>query len=210
MNNLFNKLERKFGKYAIPHLTFVMIGCYVVGYLLQAVNPEFPAAFLSLDISQILRGQIWRLFTWILIPPSSLDVFTLIRYAVSAHQILYWINVIAICASLANFLIFFLSGRRGSRLTREQRRMRRSFRDAQRAARGARPRTVDGTAREADVEKIRPYRHRCEVCGRTDVSDPDLEFRYCSKCDGAHEYCMDHLYTHTHVKGPHSADEGGH
>ena len=78
MNNLFNKLERKFGKYAIPHLTFVMIGCYVVGYLLQAVNPEFPAAFLSLDISQILRGQIWRLFTWILIPPSSLDVFTLI------------------------------------------------------------------------------------------------------------------------------------
>ena len=151
-----------------------------------------------------------KVLGWIYGAYMAYDVITLIRYAVSAHQILYWINVIAICASLANFLIFFLSGRRGSRLTREQRRMRRSFRDAQRAARGARPRTVDGTAREADVEKIRPYRHRCEVCGRTDVSDPDLEFRYCSKCDGAHEYCMDHLYTHTHVKGPHSADEGGH
>ena len=38
------------------------------------------------------------------------------------------------------------------------------------------------------------------MCGRTEISDPDLEFRYCSKCDGAHEYCMEHLYTHVHIK----------
>ncbi len=44
------------------------------------------------------------------------------------------------------------------------------------------------------------YTHRCTVCGRTDVSDPDLEFRYCSRCKGYHCYCEDHINNHTHVE----------
>ena len=43
-------------------------------------------------------------------------------------------------------------------------------------------------------------RHRCAVCGRTELDDETLEFRYCSKCNGNYEYCQDHLFTHTHVK----------
>ena len=43
-------------------------------------------------------------------------------------------------------------------------------------------------------------RHRCAVCGRTERDDAELEFRFCSKCKGNFEYCMDHLYTHEHVK----------
>ena len=42
-------------------------------------------------------------------------------------------------------------------------------------------------------------RHRCAVCGRTELDGPELEFRYCSKCEGNYEYCQDHLYTHQHV-----------
>ena len=30
--------------------------------------------------------------------------------------------------------------------------------------------------------------------------NPNLEFRYCSKCEGNFEYCSDHLFSHTHVK----------
>ncbi len=45
-----------------------------------------------------------------------------------------------------------------------------------------------------------PYNHRCTVCGRTDISDPDLEFRYCSRCKGYHCYCIDHINTHDHVE----------
>ena len=41
--------------------------------------------------------------------------------------------------------------------------------------------------------------HKCAVCGRTEADGVDLEFRYCSKCAGGLEYCMDHLYTHQHV-----------
>ena len=42
--------------------------------------------------------------------------------------------------------------------------------------------------------------HRCAICGRTQNDNPDLEFRYCSKCEGSLEYCQDHLFTHVHVK----------
>ena len=42
-------------------------------------------------------------------------------------------------------------------------------------------------------------RHRCAVCGRTELDDPNLTFRYCSKCEGDYEYCQDHLFTHQHV-----------
>lgn len=40
--------------------------------------------------------------------------------------------------------------------------------------------------------------HRCEVCGKTEIDDPNLEFRYCSKCNGKHEYCSEHLFNHQH------------
>ena len=42
--------------------------------------------------------------------------------------------------------------------------------------------------------------HRCSVCGRTDVTNPELEFRYCSKCNGYHCYCEDHIGNHEHVE----------
>lgn len=44
------------------------------------------------------------------------------------------------------------------------------------------------------------YNHRCTVCGRTDVSNPELEFRYCSRCNGYHCYCEDHISNHEHIE----------
>ena len=43
-------------------------------------------------------------------------------------------------------------------------------------------------------------RDKCAICGRTELDDPNLEFRFCSRCNGNYEYCQDHLFTHTHVK----------
>ena len=83
MNKLLNNMERKLGRYAIPRLTFVMICCYVVGYMLQLINPNI-AEFMTLEPGLILRGEVWRIITWIVIPPASLDlsgiglIFTLI------------------------------------------------------------------------------------------------------------------------------------
>ncbi len=44
------------------------------------------------------------------------------------------------------------------------------------------------------------YTHKCTVCGRTDVTNPELEFRYCSRCNGYHCYCIEHINDHTHVE----------
>jgi len=46
----------------------------------------------------------------------------------------------------------------------------------------------------------RPYRHKCTVCGRTDTDYPNLEFRYCSKCNGYYCYCIDHINNHVHIQ----------
>lgn len=42
--------------------------------------------------------------------------------------------------------------------------------------------------------------HKCAICGRTELDDPNLTFRYCSKCEGNKEYCQEHLFTHQHYR----------
>ena len=50
------------------------------------------------------------------------------------------------------------------------------------------------------IQKEKPdYSHRCTVCGRTNLTDPQLEFRYCSRCQGYHCYCIDHINDHSHI-----------
>ena len=50
--------------------------CYAAGYLFQMVNPNI-ILLLYLNPYLILRGQVWRLFTWILIPPESFSFYAL-------------------------------------------------------------------------------------------------------------------------------------
>lgn len=65
-----------------------------------------------------------------------------------------------------------------------------------RSRRVGRPATASTTAKA----KSTAVRHKCEVCGLTDVDDPDMQFRYCSQCEGKRGYCADHLRAHEHVK----------
>lgn len=71
---LIDKLERKYRRFGIPNLTMYMIICYVLGYILMQVNPTV-MAMLSLEPALILRGQIWRLITWVISPPGSGNIF---------------------------------------------------------------------------------------------------------------------------------------
>ena len=50
--------------------------------------------------------------------------------------------------------------------------------------------------RQEQAQKL--YNHKCAVCGRTDTDYPDLEFRYCSRCQGYHCFCQDHINNHIH------------
>ena len=50
---------------------------------------------------------------------------------------------------------------------------------------------------QRDMEK-QEYSRKCSVCGRTDKDYPELEFRYCSRCEGYHCFCIDHINNHKH------------
>ena len=77
MEKFLNHLQRKIGKYAVHHLTVVIIACFAVGYLISAIRPE-ALQYMTLDPFFILRGQVWRLLTWVVIPPSSLSILTIL------------------------------------------------------------------------------------------------------------------------------------
>lgn len=276
--NWLNKLERKFGRYAIHNLTLYLIGGYIIGFGVYMFVPNL-LNLLTLEPAYILHGQIWRIISWVLIPPSgnifttvimmlfyyslgtalertwgafryNVYIFSGILFTVIGAFLLYlivgvdavgygvffstyYINMsiflafavsypdmevllyfilpikmkwmalvyaaltiydlvrgnlftrIAIIASLLNFIVFFLSSRNVKPYMPKEQRRKRKFKQEQ-----ERPHmTYAGGAR-----------HRCAVCGRTELDDPNLEFRFCSKCNGNYEYCQDHLFTHEHVK----------
>ena len=59
--NFLNKMERKFGRYAIHNLSAYIIALYVAGYLLYFFAPASIFSYLTLEPYYILHGQIWRL-----------------------------------------------------------------------------------------------------------------------------------------------------
>lgn len=293
---MISKFERKYGRYAIKNLTLYLIIGYVIGYLLNMINPEM-YALLTFNPYMIFRGQIWRIFTWVLTMPETLDVFTIImlflyyslgqslektwgtyRYNVylfsgfiytavgalilyvvlcavyggtiptawigsnigacvstyyinmsiflafavtypdmelllyfiipikvkwfgllygafivvdifeafrTARLIGFYMNAIIVTVlivlSLLNFIIYFFSR---NRFNPKQVNRRQQYRQSVKKA--------------APKQYANGARHKCAVCGRTELDDPNLTFRYCSKCSGNKEYCQEHLFTHTH------------
>ena len=283
-----SNFEKKFGKYAIKNLSLTLIMCYAAGYLIEMVLPGL-FYFLTLNPYAIIHGQVWRLVTWILIPPDSSNLFFVLlmlyfyyslgtslertwgtyRYnvyifsgmlftiigsflmmgycylvrpadmvaygpsvffsAVSPLFSTYYVNMsiflafaatfpevqvllmfiipikvkvlgiiygvmlianfiqgsaysrFAMAASLFNFVVFWITSKNHIHMSPKQVKRRQEYR------RGVK-RNTGGT------------KHKCAICGRTELDSPDLEFRFCSKCNGNYEYCQEHLFTHQHVK----------
>ncbi len=60
--------------------------------------------------------------------------------------------------------------------------------------------TVNIHIRKEAPKQTQSYTHRCTICGKTDVTNPELEFRYCSRCNGYFCYCEEHINNHIHVE----------
>lgn len=283
---LLNKLERKLGRYAIPNLMKYITIIFLAGLALGTLKPGVYEAYLSLDFSMIMKGQVWRLITFI-IPPNS--IYNILFFALSVY-FYYWIGnelerawgsfrfnlyifsgiifnilgslimylafdiiimpdldivcstlffafaavcpnvqifvffmipikvkylawlegaiyildiynciatkqyagIIPMVVSMANFLIFFFATRNYHRISPNEIKRKANFR-----------KQMNEGKKYGNVTQFRGRnvitRHKCAVCGRTELDDDQLEFRFCSKCDGNYEYCMDHLFTHEHV-----------
>ncbi|SCZ77438.1 rhomboid family intramembrane serine protease [Pseudobutyrivibrio xylanivorans] len=286
---MLDKLEKKFGKYAIHNLTIYLLAAYAIGYLLEFGQQFTGVPYLNyiwFEPYLILKGQVWRLFTWVLIPPSNtniifavimfilyyqlgtalertwgafrfnvyifggmlftvigafimylfvgplipvggfistyyinlsiflafsvcypdlqvmlyfiipikmkwMSIFYLVIVGYSIVQYIamgWWFAAMPIVASLLNWFIFFMMTKNLQRYNPKDIHRRAEFR---RQATPPRTQYRDGTP---------IARHKCAVCGRTEISNPELEFRFCSKCNGNYEYCSEHLFTHQHIK----------
>ena len=122
-----------------------------------------------------------------------------------------WGGRVAIICSLLNFVVFYLATRDYRRVSPKEMHRKQAFRRAMNGGAGYgggggnRAGYGSGNGRGYGPGNGRPgsgpiARHKCAICGRTELTNPELEFRFCSKCNGNYEYCQDHLFTHTHVK----------
>ena len=73
MQNL-DKLERRFGHIAIPNLTLVLVAGQSLCFILYAIDPGFIRE-LVLVPHLVLKGEIWRLITFIIVPPQTNPIF---------------------------------------------------------------------------------------------------------------------------------------
>lgn len=73
---LLDKMERKFGKIAIPNLSVLIIVGMVVAYATALFFPEYQILnLMSLDVPRALAGEYWRFITFIFLPPPSSILF---------------------------------------------------------------------------------------------------------------------------------------
>ena len=81
-----NKLERKFGRYAVPNLMLYIIILNAAGLLITIMYPQ-AQYYLCWSTSAILHGQIWRIVSFILVPyttsPVNFLIFAFLYYSIS-------------------------------------------------------------------------------------------------------------------------------
>ena len=78
--NLLNRLEKKFGNFYIRNLMLIIIAGNLLVYLFTMIKGNFLINRLVLDSNKILQGEIWRLITFIFIPPVTSPLFFYLPY----------------------------------------------------------------------------------------------------------------------------------
>lgn len=133
-------------------------------------------AFLNPDFELLLFFILPLKIKWLALITWVLYAFTFVRGA--------WSTRLQIIGSVVTFVLFFAGH---------------LFRGAKQAGRA----TAQRAARAKDESEPR---HVCHVCGKTDVTNPEMDFRYCSKCAGDQCYCPEHIQNHAHVVAPESKE----
>lgn len=177
---------------------------YFTGIILQDIFSMIigtPATISDLNYTMLLvfatQHPDFKVHLYFVIPIKAW-ILVLVDFAITAYNIYVlrsWFphNLFPLVA-IVNYLLFF--GRDAINLVPLSWRIRSSKKKPQKQ-------TVTFTRPEPGPyapKNPQPYLHRCTVCGRTDVSNPELEFRYCSRCSGYHCYCEDHINNHQHIE----------
>lgn len=166
----------RFNLYYILGVIFTVIGGFIFGY----------ATTYYLNLTLFLAYAVT-------LPDSYVNLYFVIPIKVkylgfvyAAFLLIDFIRIDSISSraamviSLLNFIIFF-----GPDFFKESKR-RKKTNEMRKKIRDAKIKT-----------KNKPI-HKCTVCGITEKDDPNMEFRYCTKCVGNFEYCEKHIRNHEH------------
>ena len=164
----------------------------LVGWALTVgVAFAFPGSYAT---NLFLAGSVFLAFAF-LNPDFEMLIFFILPVKIKWLALIQWLFYgyamiagswpirLGVMASVGNFLLFF-SGEILQRMKTGRRQM--EYRSRQTSAR----------------EDENKPRHRCVVCGKTELTHPQLDFRYCSKCAGEECYCAEHLASHPHTVTP--------
>ena len=199
---------------------FAMIVCPTETVVINnmAIPPEAFTTFYSsmayyLHLSMVLAFSTMRpdsqFLVLFVIPVKAwvLALIDLVLIAIDVFNMCYPTMLFPHCLfpliGLLNYFLFFGSDM-GNLLPLSWRAKLRRSRSKKSSTQSERPQVIpfnaSGSQAAAPKNAKTPYNHRCTVCGRTDTSDPELEFRYCSRCNGYYCYCEEHISNHTHVQ----------
>lgn len=76
--NWLDKVERKMRWFAVPNLMMLLSGLMLAVFLLELALPEEAVSqYLWLDWNAVRAGQIWRVLSFLILPPASSPFFLL-------------------------------------------------------------------------------------------------------------------------------------
>jgi membrane associated rhomboid family serine protease len=174
-------LEEHWG--AFRYNAYLLLGC-IITVAASFLVPEYPVS------NAFLAGSIFLAFATLFpdfqillffILPVRIKWLALLAWLGYAYQMLFgdWAARLMVLAAIANYLLFFA-------------------RDIYLTVRFGQRQIVKKSIRMVRTD-VRPG-HRCTVCGITDKSHPEMDFRYCPQCAGQHGYCKEHIFSHEHIK----------
>lgn len=185
-------LEREWGaaKFTVFYLGGVALNIlfgFITGYAsMYYVNLSLFFAFATLygDMQVLLFFILPIKVKWLAYVDAALFAWSILSNLLSGYVLYAMLPLVAIL----NYFIFCWQDLRYliSRTKRHTASNVVNFKKAQRQA-------------KQTANETKGYIHKCAVCGITDVDHPNMEFRYCSKCDGYYCYCMEHINNHVHI-----------
>ena len=194
--------------YVFMGFLITTLGAFVLYFIMGASAVFIPWGIfttyyitLSIILAYALTYPEHQVLLWFVIP-IKMKWMAYVYLAIMAYNVFsyirigYWFMSIPIICSLLNLAIFYFTGKDMSRYNPKDIKRRRDFAKAMQA--GSRVNRGRGMGSGMNPGGGQIAKHKCAICGRTELDDPNLEFRFCSRCNGNYEYCQDHLFTHQH------------
>lgn len=178
--NIGTALEREWGTFRFN--LFYFTG--VIGTIIASFIVGIPMHILYLNLSLFLAfARLYPDYTLMIyfVIPVKIKYLAWLNWAVFVFTMLMFPigYKIAAFVSLANYFLFF-----GKDIIYRRKTARASY--------------IRQKNYRESLKKAKPHFHQCCVCGKTEEDDPSLQFRFCSKCKGDFEYCLEHLQNHEH------------